>query len=222
METPGQVLRLLRKARFGETQIEFGGLEPGMGRAGWGKEVQKNLERGRTKFTKEHLEILVARGVMKEGDEWHQRFLQAMAHEREANEQQKEQRLREKDKPPDGRSSINVSFLPKSPAQIGTTVRISVSLAERYRSPAYSIAVIIDGRAEAIQAGPECTWEWDTAEDTKAGSHTIRIMAIHEPEEYLRMREFSDNTSIPPEAAWSVVGDQWFFYELQPRDTCVD
>lgn len=73
VETPGHVLREFREIETRRNQRNFGMLV-----AEWGENVQRRLEDGSTRFTREHLNILLERSGLKRGSRWHQRFEAAM------------------------------------------------------------------------------------------------------------------------------------------------
>jgi len=73
VEQPGFVLREYRLTVKDQSQEVFGEL------TGWGKEVQRRLEDGSTRFTMTHLKTLCASDDdLKKGNRWYQRFEAAM------------------------------------------------------------------------------------------------------------------------------------------------
>jgi len=86
-ELPSDVLRELREKK-GLARKAFGEL------TGWSYEIQRNLEANRTRFTRQHLEELVAAGWIKEGDEFYRRFEEAMAYAWEAERKRGEREER--------------------------------------------------------------------------------------------------------------------------------
>ena len=136
-ELPGQVLCELREKHHRSRRV-FGDM------VGWGGNVQRNLEQGRTRFTDEHLKTLVTKledvGWIKHGDEWYIRFQQAIEYEWQLD--------RDKDKEGDDREEVDIlTEEPDRPSQYLPMIVPQPRSRERQRRPwlpiAGTIAVVL-------------------------------------------------------------------------------
>lgn len=148
MKTPGQLLRDLREIQ-GRSRAVFGDF------AGWGENIQRHLEDGRTRFTMEHLNELLESDILErpeDKEKWRKLFVEAM----EA-------------------MVLDVEVDPPGPVPAGETVTVTVS--SKREDPVEGILIAVNGLIQYLAKGRDCVYQWNTSE-TKAGEHTLQIAVV--------------------------------------------